>query len=232
VLAGHDEQVAAVVIDDTVQLRALRQIHEAVQHRGLIIARDAVHDAVHRVRHVGVALVVDGHVVGEELRRRRRAEHGAQVDHREALARGQVVDAELRLPWSIAAERGTVGVGNEQPIARLVGLDADGRHEIGVANERHDAAVALDDEDRAFGERARQEAAVRLVVLDAFGNEAAAFDGDDLAPRRGRRRRRRFGRWRLGLGRTARCKDGASREHKGNIGTHCDTSPEVRIAKS
>ena len=42
VLARDDEQVTAVVIDDAVQLRALRQIREAMHHRGLIIARHAI----------------------------------------------------------------------------------------------------------------------------------------------------------------------------------------------
>ena len=152
-----------------------------MQHRRLIVWRHAVNDTVHRVRHVRVAVAIDGHVVREILRARR-AECGAEVDHREAFARRQVVDAELRLPGAHHPERGAIGVGDEQPIARLIGFDTDRRHELRVANERHDAAVALDLEDRAFGERARQEAAIGLVVLDAFGDEAAALDRDDRRP--------------------------------------------------
>jgi hypothetical protein len=60
----------------------------------------------------------------------------------------------------------------------LIGLDSDGRHEIRVANERYDAPVAFDDEDRALGERAREKPAVVLVVLDALGMNPPRSAGD------------------------------------------------------
>jgi hypothetical protein len=121
-----------------------------MEHRRLIIRRDSVENAVHRIRHVSVTGAIDGDIVGEKLRLR--AEHGTEVHHREAFAGRQVVDTELRLTRGIAAERGAVGVRDQQAVTRLVGFDAYGRYEVGVTNERHDTAVALDLEDRAFGE--------------------------------------------------------------------------------
>ncbi len=209
-LVRDDEQIALVVIHDAVDLHALRQAREPVQHRGLVVRRHLVDDVRQRVGHIHGAAAVDGHVVREVLGRIvRRADHGCEIDHRDALAGRQAVYAELGLAHVAGLERGGVGIRDEQPVARLVDFDADRGLELRVGDERHDAAVALDLEDRAFGQRARQEPAIRLVVLDAFRNEAAALRGDDFT--RGFRRRRS-----CGLGRFRRCAPGGEHDASGH----------------
>ena len=107
------EQISAVVVDDAVQQRALRQIREPMQHRRLVARRHAVDRVRERVRDVRVAGVVDGHVVREVARRR--GDRCAEIDHREPLAGRQVVDAELRVAAGVlVGEHGAVRVRDEQ----------------------------------------------------------------------------------------------------------------------
>ena len=212
-----------------------RQIREPMQHRRLVVRRHAIDRVRERVRDVRVAVAVDGHVVREifaPARRSWRRDRPSRAARPSSGCRRRASRDPLAF-WS--PNTALLEFATSKRSRVLVGFDADRRHELRVANERHDAAVALDDEDRAFGERARQEPAVVLVVLDAFGDEAAALGRDDVARRHccerggGRRaaaaasRRRRFG-----LGRAAGGEDGAGRNER----NRCDAWRHLRSANA
>src|SRR5690606_29956039 len=122
-----DEQIPSVVVHDPV--RRGRAV-ESMEYRRRAVAADAIDELLLGIRDVGRAVRADRDIVREERAFGCLVVRGREIDHRDSLARVERVDAELRLPRTAAAENAAIRVADEQPVTRLVDLDADRRDEL------------------------------------------------------------------------------------------------------